>query len=613
MSVIQRATMPDARRLPARVGAFGALLFLLLALSPAAQAERRSLSSIVDTADAGAPGLALTLLEQHQPSARSAPSSWQRWERARIHILVSERAWERALTRLTDLPAAAPREHRHWALERQAEVHLRRGDAASALAALRRLLWQPGTGADDERAKWRQWVVRAYLAGGRIEDAVTAMRRFDQDYPTAGDDADWQLLRGRVLIRGERIDEALAVLPSEARGEGLGLRLLAELRAGERSPEAIITRAQQALEGEDSPARADRARLHAVIKQASERQRAHARAALAAERAFALGDALPSEDSLFRVDADALWSAWLTAGQDAGNERQLLLGDDASWLAEVDAALPRYRGRAHALLAVVALRGSDAREQAHAGLVDELIEDGPGAGMVRRLYVDSERFSDVADIPTSVRHRLVEEALSRDDLPVAREFMRDLADAPEGRDPFDWRLLRARVLVLSGEPRAGADRIEELLATESTLSSRQLDRVLQVLFDLQGAREHERALALLERIGDFEMSGQRRRELFYWQAESHQSLDNHRRAAELYMRSATLLDGTGGDRWGQTARYQAAGALARIGLVNDARRIYRVLLNASEDAGRQAQLRNRLQQLGLRDPGPDDVPLVDDE
>ncbi len=612
MSVIRRATMADARRFPARVGALGALLFLLLTLSPAAQAERRSLSSIVETADAGAPGLALELLEHHQPPPHSAPSSWQRWERARIHILVSERAWDRALARLTDLPAAAPDEHRRWALERQAEVHLQRSDAAGALGALRRLLWQPGVGAPDERAQWRQWVVRAYLAGGRIEDAVTAMRRFDQDYANAGDDTDWQLLRGRVLIRGERIDEALSVLPTEASGEGLALRLLAELRAGNRSPEAIITRAQQALE-EDSLAREDRARLHAVIKQASERQRAHARAALAAERAFALGDALPSEDSLFRVDADALWSAWLTSGQRVGNERQLLLGDDASWLAEVDAALPRYRGRAHALLAVVALRGSEAREQAHAGLADELIEHGPGAGMVRRLYVDSERFSAVADIPTIVRYRLVEEALSRDDLAVAREFMRDLADAPEGRDPFDWRLLRARVLVLSGEPLAGAELIEELLETESTLASRQLDRVLQVLFDLQGANEHERALALLEKVGDYEMSGQRRRELLYWQAESHQSLGDHRRAAELYMRSATLLDGTGGDRWGQTARYQAAGELARIGLVNDARRIYRILLNASEDSGRRAQLRNRLQQLGLRDPGPDDLPLVEDE
>lgn len=610
-----RVTGLGARRFAARTGALGVLLGLALILSPAAQAERRSLSSIVDTAGAGAPGLALELLASHQPAAHRAPAYWQRWERARIRILVDEQAWDRALLHLTDLPAAAPSEYRRWALERQVEVHLRRADPAAALAALRRLLWQPaagdGGGADANRSQWRRWVVRAYLAADGVDDAVTAMRRFDQDYGDSG--GAWERLRGRVLIRSGRLDEALAVLPAEAAsGEGLALRLLAELRGGQAAPEAVITRAEDALEQGDL-ARADRARLQAVVMHAATRQRADARAAVATEHAFALGDVLPAEDVLFRVDAEALWSAWLSWGQRVGNERQLLLGDDAAWLAAVEEALPSYRRRARALLTVVALRGDAASAQAHAALVDDLIDDWAGAGMVRRLYVDSERYADVAAIPVTVRHRLVEAALARDDLPVAREFMRDLDAAPAGRDPFDWRLLRARVLVLSGEPLAGADIMADLLDAESTLSSRQLDRVLQVLFDLQGAHEHERALALLERLDEYEMSGQRRRELFYWQAESHQSLGNHRRAAELYMRSATLLDGTGGDRWGQTARYHAAGELARIGLVNDARRIYRVLLNASEDPGRQAQLRNRLQQLGLRESGSGDLPLPDDQ
>lgn len=606
MSRVPTLMCPCVRRPRLRAGALLLVFAVLpLAAAPAAHAERRSLSSIVETAQAGAPGLALELLEAHQPSATVAPGTWERWERARIRILAGEEAWERALSHLMDLPAAAPPEYRRWALERQAEVHLRRGDADGALAALRRLLWDSRIDAE-AGAEWRQLVVRAYLAGDRVEDAVTAMRRYDQDYRDRDADAAWTVLRGRVLVRSGRFREALDVLPGDGEGEALALRLLAQLRAESRSPEAIIEAATAAADG---VARADRARFHAVIVQAATVQGAYARRAVFTERAFADAEALPADDHLFRTDADAVWSAWLDWGQRVGNERGLLLGDDAAWLAAAEEALPRYRARARALLAVMALRGGDDRASAHERLLDELIEEGPGAGMARRLYLDSTRFGDADNLPLVIRYRLIDEALARDDLALATRLMRNLETPPADRDPFDWRLLRARVLVLGGDPRAGSNILEGLLDDHDRIPPDQLDRVLQVLFDLQGAREHERALELLDRIADYELDGQRRRELLYWQAESHQALGDHRRAAELYMRSATLLDGRGGDRWGQTARYHAAGQLARIGLVNDARRIYRVLLRVTEDPARRAQLRNRLQQLGLRESGTGDLPL----
>lgn len=603
--------VPGMRTMRSRPGAL--LLALLLAplswVEPAGAAdrpptERRSLSSILETADAGAPGLALDLLDSHQPAATTAPGSWQRWERARIAILTGEGAWDRALRHLMDPPSAAPSEYRAWALQRRAEVHLEDADPARALSALRRLLWEPG--AEGDRAYWRQLVVRAYLAGGHVGDAVTAMRRLDQDHADLG--PEWEILRARVLVRSGRMDEALEILPADGRGEAAALRLLAILGQDGRSPENVLAAAEQAAAGDDV-ARVDRARFHAVMMRAAIRQNARVRRAVATERAFADADALPAGDMLFKVDADSVWAAWLDWGQRLGNERELLLGDDDAWFAAVDEALPRYPARARALLAVVALRGGDQRSRAHDRLADALIEHGPGVDMVRRLYLDSRRFDDVTDIPLVVRYRLVDEALARDDLPLATHLMRDLDAAPADRDPFDWRLLRARVLVLGGDPAAGADILEALLTDHDRLPADRIDRVLQVVFDLQGAREHERALELLERVGSYELDGQRRRELFYWQAESRQALGDHRAAAELYMRSATLLDGRGGDRWGQTARYQAAGQLAQIGLVNDARRIYRVLLRASEDPARRSQLRNRLQQLGLRESGPGDLPL----
>ncbi len=580
--------------------------FSLVAVAPA-QAERRSLSGIVEIAEAGAPGLALTMLNEHQPSAAGAPVAWERWERTRIEILIAEGAWERALARLGDPPAAASPEFRRWALERSAEMHLRRDDAPQALTALRRLLWDGDTDFEGQDYRyWRQLVVRAYLADERTDDAVTAMRRFDVDHPGAGDD--WIGLRARVLLRAGRAEEALEALPDDpAPGETAALHGLARLASGAAPPEEIITEVEAAL-GDDDLDRADRARLYALMRRAASASATVQRYAMATERAFHAGPALPGDDRLFLVEADDVWRAWLAWGRQLGNEEQLLVGEDGVWFAAADGVLPEYPARARALLSVVALQGGEDAGVAHEHLVELLLE-GPGAGMTRRLYMESGRFPEVTAIPDRVRYRLVDEALARDDVRFARELVRDLDAAPDDRDPFDWRLLRARVLVLGGDPAGGADALDALVDDAIPLSPDDLDRILQVLFDLQGAREHERARALLERLGEQEVEGQRRRELLYWRAESEQALGQHRRAAELYMRSATLLDGRGGDRWGQTARYHAAGQLAEMGLVNDARRIYRTLLAATDDPGRRSQLRNRLQQLELQDAGPEDLPF----
>jgi len=591
----------------------GALLVLGLVLvaSPAvAERERRSLPSIMDTARAGAPGLALELLSSHQPPAARAPTSWADWERARIELLANERAWSRALGRLTDLPSAAPADFRRWALERRAVFHLRLDDPGQALTALRRLLWQVGRDArTSDRRRWRRLVVRAHLSAGATDDAVTALRRFDQDF--ASDEPDWQALRARVLLRAERPGEVLDVLAADSDDHLLhALRLLAELRAGAAAPASIVATATERAADEDLAPGA-RARFHAVAADAADRAEMPGQRALSVERAFAGAAALPPDDALFRVTADRVWAAWLAWGQRVGNDDGLLIGDDGRWLAGAAEASEDYPVRARSLLAVVALRGGDARAaaEAHGRLIEALVGGDGGRAFARRVYLEAGRFDGIDGLPATVRYWLLDDALAREALELAMKLMRGLDAPPEGREPFDWQLLRARVLILGGRPREGADEAGELLATHGQLGGERLDRVLQVLFDLQGAGEHERALALFVRLGEQEMGGQRRRELLYWRAESHQALDDHRRAAELYMRSATLLDGRGGDRWGQTARYQAAGQLAELGLVNDARRIYRVLLRATEDPGRRAQLRNRLQRLGLRDPGTGDLPL----
>jgi hypothetical protein len=209
------------------------------------------------------------------------------------------------------------------------------------------------------------------------------------------------------------------------------------------------------------------------------------------------------------------------------------------------------------------------------------------------------RFAALRDVPQVGRYRLVDDALQRDDLDLAHRLLASLDRAPADVAAFAWRLLRARVQVRSGRVEAGVETLRALLADHPDVAGQRLDSYLQVVFELQEARAHAAALGLLQRLGRGELPGQRRRELFYWRAESHEALEAPLRAAELYLRSATLLDGRGADPWGRTARYQAARMLAQAGLISDARRIYTQLLRTTGDRKRRATLRKRLQKLGL--------------
>lgn len=568
------------------------------------------LGALREMAAAGAPGLALVRLDEAQPDAAEVPEIWARWERSRIEILADAGARRDAIDRLADPPAAAPEPFRRWALARRSALHLDLGEAEQSRALARELIWNAGAGATaDELRAWRHLVVRSYLVGGRVGDAVTALRRFDQDYDD--DSTAWAILRTRVLLRSERPQEAVDRLPDDPEGELDALGLLAHLRAETMEPVAIGERAREAATA-DATEPVDSARYWYVVAEAAAQRSAHGVRAMATEQAAVRAEALPRSDTVFRGGGDALWGAWLDRALAWGNERQLLIGDDEAWFQAAAESLPDYPVRARSLLAVVALRGAgDAAMAAHRRLLD-LLDDGPGLVVARQAYLHSSRFPSLERVPEIVRYRLVDDALARDDLELATRLMEKLPEAPADVSAYAWRLLRARVLVLGGRRDAGVEALHAVLDDYPDLGEGGIDRFLQVIFDLQGAQAHEIALDLLQRLGERDLPGQRRREMLYWRAESQDALGEPRRAAELYLRSATLLDGRGGDPWGQTARYQAAGMLAEAGLVSDARRIYTQLLRTTSDSDRRSTLRRRLQKLGLREAGSDDLPLPGD-
>ena len=177
--------------------------------------------------------------------------------------------------------------------------------------------------------------------------------------------------------------------------------------------------------------------------------------------------------------------------------------------------------------------------------------------------------------------------------------MQGLETPPAGEDADGWALRRARVLIYAGDQRGALELLNGILAGKKKLDDAFAERFIQVLFDLQAADQHIQVIALLEVLFNLVVNPGIQRESLYWTAESKAALGQYQQAAELYLRSASYQHPTGGDMWGQTARYHAAEALGKAGLTQDARLVYQALLRHAEDAKQRAVIERNIQQLWL--------------
>jgi tetratricopeptide (TPR) repeat protein len=302
------------------------------------------------------------------------------------------------------------------------------------------------------------------------------------------------------------------------------------------------------------------------------------------------------------MDADQLWDAYLQQGKHIGNQEQKLLGNDDDWYLPATEALLEDPVRARVLFSVLAEYGSSAERRfvAHGYLVGMLDELAGGETLVKRLYLESERYADVEDLPPVIRYRLIDSALESGDLKTASRLMAGLAAPADGGDRFEWDLRRARVAIFTGNVDQGVELLQQLLALDDReWDQQQVDRLLQVVFDLQTVQYHRQALVLFEALLDKRLDRQQQRELLFWMADSLQVLEQYDQAAYLFLKSATLSDPMAMDPWAQTARYRAAKVLVEAGLLKDARQIYSSLLRATRDASRKAVLENEIQRLHL--------------
>ncbi len=570
-------------------------LCIVTSLLGSGLAQANRLEQVELYAKTGAMHLALQMIEQEQSALQSNSAQWEKWERLRIKHYVMAQNWSEVINRLALLPDNTSVDFKRWAQTQQVEAQIALGQGQVARQGLRRLLWQsaelqPTT---EDYIQWRQLMVQAYLAQGLADDAHLASVRLKQD---VGTEQQSDLVLAKIALLQERYPQAIVLLqPHIANTEHFALSLLTQLRGEQLTAAQVLEMAQAQLE-QATPRKAN---LHLVIAEAAKQLQRPDAVAESLEQALVHQQYITWHQSLIAFDVDQLWQAYFDYAVHIANQEQMLIGQEEKWLSLATSIQQDDPVAARALYAFVLLHAESAQLQTQAAnaFVKMVQQQSYGHHLLSQLFTKTALFKQKQQIPAAVRHALVDIALARTDLDAAANWMASFESSDTNKQTFMWRLRRAQILVLSQQAKLGATALDTLLATTAHLSAGQLERLLQVVLDLQTAEEHGLAYALFEKTLEHTADAQLEREIYYWMAESRQAQDRYLDAAQLYLRSAMHLDPDSMDPWAQTAYYQAAATLSKAGLFRDARLLFQRLLDVTDDPAQLTSLRRELARL----------------
>lgn len=577
------------------------------------------------------PGLALSYIKREQPAYQpDQPIEWLFWEQKRIELLAFTRQWSALIERvdaqrqkLNTIKVATA--DRNWFLTEQVKARIQLRNYPAALKQLRELLWDaPQRVPSRTLANWRRLVIEVYLNQARLSDARMAMQRYQQDYGVLveEDGRSWLTIQAELLMQLQQYQQAADLLAradeDNRNNSGLqALQLLARYKAQQLSAKQTLQQADKYIKQLSQKQPAEKAqqltqaedllhyvRLLMLIETAQLDQAVSQLEQLLAKPQLQLSDSLMQIGGL-QLNADSLWALYLQYGQQQANQQGLLKGDDTAWYALANNLHKKQPYAARALLAVLALQAQQLhqRQLAMQQLSDSIVSEQLPLQLVNRLFTETTYFSSLTAVAPAVRYQLIDYSLSQGQVKQAAALFAGLQQPPAEQDQFEWSLRRARVMILSGDFQHGADALAEILDTQ-TLQGKQVDRFLQVVFDLQSVEQHPLALSLFDALAQQVDDSRVRRELLFWRAESLHALKQYEQAAYLFLKSAIPLEKVY-DHWYHTATFRAAESLLSAGLYQDARQRFLHLLSITENAARRAVIQQRLQSIRLSETQPE--------
>ena len=568
------------------------LLCLTLALSslslgPVAAQEDR-LDQIAELAAIGANRFALHLLDRFQPAAEVSPDIWIHWERQRTLIYIDTNAWDSLLDRAGERPDGLPEDFQRWQDTRVAEALLKLGETKKARDLLLSLIWRtPPAQRGAHFARWRELIIRTYLAQALYDDAHVAWLRYRLDYSrTAPAD---NALSAEVLLRIGQISEAATYLESPRTGREHLLAAIIESELGLLSASEMWQRVESLLAvGRFDPTLALEA--WSALQSASIRAKDITLGCQVLERALTLSHQRPVLAQEARISGDGLWKSYETVASAVANSNQLLVGRFDDWLALIDTELVSPVAK-RAILAFLVLNGSaGVRETAEPRLIGELQSQPQGGRIVQALYLSSSRAHLGGDVPEIVRYPLVELALRDADLELAQHLSDGL-----GRSSLRAKLIQARIR-LRESPQAGSAEIRTLLAVAQSLPAEEISQFHVAINELGGILPDDEVLHLLEQLRDkaANIPDTGEAQLSIGAIEMRQ-LKFQQAAMSFLTASRSTSDGL----IEQQALLQAARALSLARMNEQAREIYQQVLTKPLHSDQRQQVIRELERLGI--------------
>ena len=431
------------------------------------------------------------------------------------------------------------------------------------------------------------------------------MRRYLQDYGELQneDGLRWLQLQAELLIQLSQYKDAISILNQIKTDEAQALILISKLNNKTISPADVLDSVQIALvtvdENKERIILYKYVALVAAIAGGEVDQAIRLFEDLLSEQHLSLSDSLIQIGNV-SIDADTLWGLYLKKGNEVANNKGLLKGNDEKWYNLASNLFQTDPLTAKSLFAVLSIQGSEVlhRELSMKQFVELVEVNDQPLELVNRLFTDSKYIPDMAYLPAVVRYRLIDYDLLHGEVKAAAALMKDLQQPPEDQPQFDWNLRRARVLILSGSFKQGAEVLHEIIKEEQ-LDPLQIAKYLQVVFDLQAVEQHKLSLALFDSLEKKVEDVHILRELTFWRAESYHGLKQYDFAAYLFLKSSVSPDKVY-DPWYHTATFRASESLMEAGLYEDARQRFIHLLRITENSARKAVIRQRLQSIQLK-------------
>lgn len=568
----------------------------------------KSLEQMNELMALGIPALALSLLEGEQEKRPMFTADWYAFEYKRILSLSSLERWQPLIERTQWLFDTAidkkqiTNKIRLWFETQQVMARIQLKQSERALDQLQRMLWRTDAEERDPAlpAIWRRLVIRSYLQMQLEDDARKALVKYEQDYKTDETDVDWTLLQAQILLKTNRPQQAIQLLAKISSQETQALSLIAQLQASPKQAKKINQQVRKQLDGQ-LLTRSARWAYSYVAYQATKILQDQSGQIINLEAMLSLGMEYPVFDESYQVSADDLWALYDKQGSLIANDNALLFGDDKGWQSLSNKLITAAPEKALALNAALVFHTKDlaTKQQQHKTIVEILERRKNGLELINQLYLHSTKVPKVNVLPDEVRYRLVDYALSEGNYAQAARLMASLEEPPSGNSLFEWRMRKARVLILQGDYQASEKIIRKTFAGKKSITPAELDRFIQVVFDFQTVQQHEAALRLFELVSLEGLDEKLKRELYFWKAESFFSLEKYDYAALHYLQSGWAVAEGNDDLWAQSARFKAAQSLVLAGIYDDATKVYEELLMVTASDSRKSLIKQNLQKIRL--------------